>query len=173
MKIEKNLKNYVSNVSSSGRNTRWKEVYPVRRTGFAFRGWIRIRIARGEPYNLLIKYLADGWKRDLREEGGSIRREFQFPGDLWLPRRENRCRQPANNHTSYHYHTPGVYTNARHRILRSLSLLEGPRGERDWRVDARPNTFLRPAHPPVYLIINRLRLWPGEGENRARSRPSR
>lgn len=108
-----------------------------------------------------------------REEGGSIRREFQFPGDLWLPRRENRCRQPANNHTSYHYHTPGVYTNARHRILRSLSLLEAPRGERDWRVDARPNTFLRPAHPPVYLIINRLRLWPGEGENRARSRPSR
>lgn len=102
-----------------------------------------------------------------REEGGSIRREFQFPGDLWLPRRENRCRQPANNHTSYHYHTPGVYTNARHRILRSLSLLEGPRGERDWRVDARPNTFLRPAHPPVYLIINRLRLWPGWGEGKS------
>lgn len=39
-------------------------------------------------------------------------REFQFPGDLWLPRRENRCRQPPNNHTSYDYHTPGVYTRA-------------------------------------------------------------
>lgn len=79
MKIEKNLKNYVSNVSSSGRNTRWKEVYPVRRTGFAFRGWIRIRIARGEPYNLLIKYLADGWKRDLPKGG---RREGVYGGSF-------------------------------------------------------------------------------------------
>lgn len=82
--------------------------------------------------------------------GGSIRREFQFPGDLWLPRRENRCRQPANNHTSYHYHTPGVYTNA--RIPRSLSLLESPREERGRGIGARSNTFL-PAH--LYLIINR------------------
>lgn len=50
-----------------------------------------------------------------------VRREFQFPGDLWLPRRENRCRQPPNNHTSYNYHTPGVYTRAPYPLL-SLSL---------------------------------------------------
>lgn len=47
-----------------------------------------------------------------RDAGVLVRREFQFPGDLWLPRRENRCRQPPNNHTSYDYHTPGVYTRA-------------------------------------------------------------
>ncbi|KYQ51188.1 hypothetical protein ALC60_09653, partial [Trachymyrmex zeteki] len=46
------------------------------------------------------------------DAGVAVRREFQFPGDLWLPRRENRCRQPPNNHTSYDYHTPGVYTRA-------------------------------------------------------------
>lgn len=55
----------------------------------------------------------------------AVRREFQFPGDLWLPRRENRCRQPPNNHTSYDYHTPGVYTRAPylpHSFALSLSL---------------------------------------------------
>lgn len=54
-----------------------------------------------------------------------VRREFQFPSDLWLPRRENRCRQPPNNHTSYDYHTPGVYTRARgvsSSLLRLISL---------------------------------------------------
>ncbi|XP_012064047.1 PREDICTED: zinc finger protein 36, C3H1 type-like 3 [Atta cephalotes] len=45
------------------------------------------------------------------DAGVAVRREFQFPGDLWLPRRENRCRQPPNNHTSYDYHTPGGRCN--------------------------------------------------------------
>jgi len=60
-----------------------------------------------------------------RVAGVLVRREFQFPGDLWLPRRENRCRQPPNNHTSYDYHTPGVYTRASYPPLSftlSLSL---------------------------------------------------
>jgi len=59
------------------------------------------------------------------DAGVAVRREFQFPGDLWLPRRENRCRQPPNNHTSYDYHTPGVYTRAPylpHSFAFSLSL---------------------------------------------------
>jgi len=46
------------------------------------------------------------------DAGVLVRQEFQFPGDLWLPRRENRCRQPPNNHTSYDYHTLEVYTRA-------------------------------------------------------------
>jgi len=59
------------------------------------------------------------------DAGVAVRREFQFPGDLWLPRRENRCRQPPNNHTSYDYHTPGVYTRVPylpHSFAFSLSL---------------------------------------------------
>lgn len=58
--------------------------------------------------------VGSGGRRRTRGGGAGVpvRREFQFPGDLWLPRRENRCRQPPNNHTSYDYHTPGVYTYA-------------------------------------------------------------
>lgn len=55
-----------------------------------------------------------------------VRREFQFPGDLWLPRRENRCRQPPNNHTSYDYHTPGVYTHAPYPCLSFIPFLAPP-----------------------------------------------
>lgn len=54
---------------------------------------------------------------DAERSARQVRREFQFPGDLWLPRRENRCRQPPNNHTSYDYHTPGVYTHAPYPCL--------------------------------------------------------
>jgi len=77
-------------------------------------------------------------------------REFQFPGDLWLPRRENRCRQPPNNHTSYDYHTPGVYTRAPYPRLSftlssslSLSLVRTHA-----RSLARPPRF----HPPIISL---------------------
>jgi len=65
-------------------------------------------------------------RRGAGEDDAGIRREFQFPGDLWLPRRENRCRQPPNNHTSYGYHTPGVYTRARARARRLSSTSSHP-----------------------------------------------
>lgn len=82
-----------------------------------------------------------------RDAGVLVRREFQFPGDLWLPRRENRCRQPPNNHTSYDYHTPGVYTRAPYppfsfALSLSLSLFL-----------VRTRALSRRAPPPLSLFL--------------------
>lgn len=85
------------------------------------------------------------------QEDAGVRREFQFPGDLWLPRRENRCRQPPNNHTSYDYHTPGVYTRAR-GVFSSHSL---PRA-RVLSSARQPPPFSRPSSSlPALLQIAR------------------
>lgn len=134
---------YLANSSASARKR--AKVFPFEFLRIGRR--LRNCKTRGDEShnNFLIKYLAAEWGSAVRwlyveaaraggerrrrqeneeerckEDAGGFRREFQFPGDLWLPRRENRCRQPPNNHTSYDYHTPGVYTRAPRRILVSL-----------------------------------------------------
>lgn len=78
-----------------------------------------------------------------------VRQEFQFPGDLWLPRRENRCRQPPNNHTSYDYHTPEVYTRTPYPRL-SLSL--PPLLSRSFSLARTRALLRRPLFIPAFFI---------------------
>lgn len=73
-------------------------------------------------------------------------------GDLWLPRRENRCRRPANNHTSRPLSLPRGCGPDRQTVLQTAVAADSPLNNR------RPKTFniFQSDDPIVVRPVTRL-----------------